>query len=593
MGRTEDAPAGTAWVAEATEVLRHRGPDDAGFWSGGNATLGSRRLAIMDPTPRGHQPMRSADGRFWLVFNGEIYNFRELGASLRARGVDLRTSCDTEVLLELLARSGADALRDVRGMYAFVLYDSLSGTLLAARDPFGIKPLYYASRGGVLYLASEKKVLRSVADGEPVDPDALRWYLAFQFVPPPATMSKGISALPPGCTLRARPGEPPTLDRFSRISLRPARAPARRYKSAVLDALRDSVRVHVRSDVPVGALLSGGIDSAAICALAAEERPGMDVFTVGFEREGFSEVGPAQETAAALELRHHSVVVGVEEFVDCLPRIAWHLDDPLGDAAAVPLWFVAREAARHVSVVLSGEGADELFGGYHNYRDAVEAGARHVPPQYIGGEHVFAGGEIDALARAGTAAVGHIVGPLHERARAEGLDVVAGMQLVDLHTWLSGDILVKADRMTMAHGLELRVPFLDRRVATVAARLPMDAKIAAGTTKHLLRQAVAPLLPAAVVARPKLGFPVPIGHWLRDELYDFADTLFREAEVDRYLRRDAARDLLVRYRRGEGFDWRKLWVLVAFCLWHQVHVERRYDPIELGWHAKPLRDYDG
>ena len=240
-----------------------------------------------------------------------------------------------------------------------------------------------------------------------------------------------------------------------------------------------------------------------------------------------------------------------------------------------------------MSVVLSGEGADELFGGYHNHREAVEAGASHVPPHYIGGEHVFVGDEVDALALGGTAGVGDIVGPLHERARVELLDVVAGMQLVDLHTWLPGDILVKADRMTMAHGLELRVPFLDRRVAAVAARLPIDAKIAAGTTKHLLRQAVAPLLPAAVADRPKLGFPVPIGHWLRGELYGFAETLFREAEVDRHLKREVALDLLRRYRRGEDFDWRKLWVLVSFCLWHQVHVERRYDPIALGWQAQP------
>jgi asparagine synthase (glutamine-hydrolysing) len=475
-------------------------------------------------------------------------------------------------------------------MYAFVLYDSLSGELLAARDPFGIKPLFYARQAGVLRFASEKKALLSVADGEPVDPDALRWYLAFQFVPPPVTMSAGVSSVPPGHTVRARHGEAPTLECFARISLRPVTAPHGPTAEAVLEALRESVSLHLRSDVPVGALLSGGVDSAAICALAAEQRPGIDVFTVGFEREGFSEIGHAQETAAALGLRHHSLVVGIEEFVRCLPRITWHLDDPLGDAAAVPLWFVAREARKHVKVVLSGEGADELFGGYHNHRDAVEGGVRRVPSDYIGGEHVFVGDEVDALSRVGTATVADIVGPLHERALVERLDVVAGMQLVDLHTWLPGDILAKADRMTMAHGLELRVPFLDRRVAAIAARLPVDAKIHAGTTKHLLRQAVAPLLPAAVTTRPKLGFPVPIGHWLRGEMYGFAETLFREAEVDRYIRRAAALHLLRRYRAGEDFNWRKLWVLVSFCLWHQVHVERRYDPIALGWQAVASRE---
>jgi asparagine synthase (glutamine-hydrolysing) len=580
--------ADTAWVAEATALLAHRGPDDAGLYAGGGVALGLRRLAILDPTARGHQPMRSADGRYVLVFNGEIYNFMELGAALAAEGVELRTRCDTEVLLELLVRRGAAALRELRGMYAFVLWDGVAGELIAARDPFGIKPLFYSVHQGVLRIASEKKALMTMVDGEPVDPDALRRYLSFQFVPPPDTMSPGVHAVPPGHTLHARPGGGPRVDCFARLSLRPAPVSSRAdAEAAVLDALRESVALHLRSDVPVGALLSGGVDSAAVCALAAEQVPGLDVFTVGFEREGFSEIEAAHETADALGLRHHSLVVGVEEFVASLPAITWHLDDPLGDAAAIPLWFVAREARRHVAVVLSGEGADELFGGYHNHREAVEAGATSVPSDYIGGEHVFVGDEVDTIVRGGTGHACDIVAPLHARAAAEGLDVVAGMQLVDLHTWLPGDILVKADRMTMAHGLELRVPFLDRSVAAAATRLPMDAKIAGGTTKHLLRQAVAGLLPAAVAGRPKLGFPVPIGHWLRGEMYGFAETLFREAEVDRYVRRAAALDLLRRYGRGEDFDWRKLWILISFCLWHQVHVEGRYDRVAPGAQPAP------
>ena len=307
---------------------------------------------------------------------------------------------------------------------------------------------------------------------------------------------------------------------------------------------------------------------------------------MGFDREGFSEVALAADTAAALGLSHHGLHVDVNEFVECLPRIVWHLDDPLGDASAVPLWFVAREARRHVGVVLSGEGADELFGGYHNYRAAVLSRARRVPADYIGGEHVFVRGEIDDVARAGSASVDDVVGPVKDHARAAGLDVVAGMQLVDLRAWLPGDILTKADRLTMAHGLELRVPFLDRRVAEVAAALSPGDKIAGSTTKYALRRAVAGLVPPAVAERPKLGFPVPIGHWLRGELFGFADSLFREAEVDRYIRRHVALDLLRRYRAGDDFDWRKLWVLVSFCLWHQVHVEGRYDPVALGWQTE-------
>ena len=590
LGADRERAADETWVASATATLAHRGPDDSGFHVGPGVALGFRRLAIMDPSPRGHQPMCSADGRYWLVFNGEVYNFRELGATLAAQGVVLRSACDTEVVLELLARRGVDALDDLRGMYALVLYDSVEGELLAARDPFGIKPLYYAWQDGVLRLASERKVLAPAVSGDPVDPDAVRLLLAFSFVPPPHTMSADIRSVPPGHTLRARHGEPPTLTPSTRPAFRPVR-PGRATRpatpDAVLDALRDSVGLHLRSDVPVGAFLSGGIDSAAICALAAEQHPGMDVFTVGFDRAGFSEVALAQDTAAALGLSHHGLQVDVDEFVECLPRIVWHLDDPLGDASAVPLWFVARMARRHVGVVLSGEGADELFGGYHNHRAAVESRARDVPPDYIGGEHVFVRGEVGDVARGGSASVDDVVGPVKEQARAAGLDVVAGMQLVDLRAWLPGDILTKADRLTMAHGLELRVPFLDRRVAEVAATLSPGDKIVGPTTKYSLRRAVADLLPPAVAERPKLGFPVPIGHWLRGELFGFADNLFREAEVDRYIRRDVALDLLRRYRSGEDFDWRKLWVLVSFCVWHQVHVEGRYDPVALGWQAEP------
>jgi len=580
QGTTPDDPVDDAWLRTATATLAHRGPDGAGHHCEAGVGLGFRRLAILDRSASADQPMRSHDGRYVLVFTGEVYNDRELREGLAGRGVGLRTTSDTEVVLELLARDGADALGRLRGMYALVLHDTRTGELLAARDPFGIKPLYYARSGGVLRLASEKKALTSVVGGDRVDPDSLRLFLSFSFVPPPRTMSTDIRSLPPGTFLRARHGEQPRLHRFSpRVFRRPSA-----NRSAVLDALRESVRTHLRSDVPVGALLSGGIDSAAVCALAREHRPGLDVFTVGFDQEGFSEVALAEETAAALGLEHHALTVAVDEFVEALPQITWHLDDPLGDASAVPLWFVAREARRHVGVVLSGEGADELFGGYHNHGAAVRAGGEVVPGDYIGGEHVFVGAEVDAWVRGGTATAEDVVAPVRAQAVAEGLDVVATMQSVDLHAWLPGDILTKADRMSMAHGLELRVPFLDREVAEAAAEIPQRAKIAAGTTKHLLRRAVAPLLPDAVVGRPKLGFPVPIGAWLRDgELSGFAEDVFCTADVDRYLRRDDALDLLRRYRRGEDFDWRRLWVLVTFCLWHQVHVEERYDAVALGW----------
>jgi len=355
----------------------------------------------------------------------------------------------------------------------------------------------------------------------------------------------------------------------------------------VLDALRESVHVHLRSDVPVGALLSGGVDSATICALAAERVPGLPTFSVGFEREGFSEIELAQETAAELGLPCTTYVVTADEFASCLPRIAWHLDDPLADAAAVPLWFVTREARRQVSVVLSGEGADELFAGYHNYRHpGLVDGTHELPHHYIGAQHIWVGDEVNALVRGGRGYAADTTTPIHREARAAELDAVTTMQLVDIRTWLPGDILVKADRLSMAHGLELRVPFLDRAVLDAAAKLGVDEKVVGASTKLGLRRAVKGLLPRSVVNRPKLGFPVPIGHWLRGELADWADAVLRESQVDRYLHRDVALDLLHRYQRGAEFDWRRLWALIMFCVWHQVHVEGRFDADQQGWTAR-------
>jgi asparagine synthase (glutamine-hydrolysing) len=381
--------------------------------------------------------------------------------------------------------------------------------------------------------------------------------------------------------------------------------------------MRDSIAVHLRSDAPLGAFLSGGIDSAAICALAAEHRPDLLTFTVGFEREGYSEIDRAQETAAAIGVKSVPYVISPEEFFHYLPQIIWHLDDPMADAAAVPLWFVAREASKHVKVVLSGEGSDELFGGYAIYHQpgVVRAG-EHLPDwgraplqraaallpagvkgkgllertsiplrdRYIGNARVFTGEQIDLITGEGGGGPFEVTGPVYDQAEEAGLDDVSTMQLVDINTWLVGDILVKADRMTMAHSLELRVPFLDREVMTVAARLAREEKIGGGTTKAALREAMSEVLPPAAAQRAKLGFPVPIGHWLKGEAYGFAEQLLHEAQTDQWVNRAAALRLLECFRDGDpAVTWRHLWVLVVFSLWHRIYVERAYNPVALGW----------
>jgi len=469
-----------------------------------------------------------------------------------------------------------------------------------------------------LRFSSERKALAEPGELAALDADALRRYLAFQYVPAPDTMTPPIRVLPPGHAMIARPGRPVDVYRFWRADLRPARAASESAPRTILAAMRDSVAVHLRSHAPLGAFLSGGIDSAAICALAAEHRPDLLTFTVGFEREGYSEIDRAQETAAAIGVSSIPYVITQEEFFRHLPQVIWHLDDPMADAAAVPLWFVAREAAKHVKVVLSGEGSDELFGGYAIYHQpgVVRAGERlpdwgrapikkvasMIPAgrkgrgflertstplrqRYIGNARVFADDEVARIAAVpGTASPWDVTNPVYDQAEHAGLDDVSTMQLVDINTWLAGDILVKADRMTMAHSLELRVPFLDAEVMKVASRLARAEKIGAGTTKLALRNAMSEVLPKAAAERAKLGFPVPIGHWLTGDSHEFADQVLRRAQTDQWIDRTESLRLLEALRAGEpGVEWRHVWVLIVFSLWHQIYVERAYDPVALGW----------
>jgi len=714
-----DADPDQSWVATATQRIGHRGPDDEGFFTDHDVALAYKRLAIIDLSQAGHQPMQSADGRYWMVFNGEIYNYVELGAELRNQGVALRSSGDSEVLLETYARIGKDVVHRLRGMYAFAIWDTWTRELFCARDPFGIKPFYYcidpeprgtgrrgrhaaqptgpelpgeapagspaggppwagdpwppgSSRPGepeewfaparppvpgkhaarpasgdghagppgapgqpgaspaparpsvwpevpgrLLRFASERKALADPGELRALDPDELRRYLSFQYVPPPGTLTPPIQVLPPGHAMIAKPGGDVNVYRYWRADLRPAASASGETPRRILDVMRDSVAVHLRSDAPLGAFLSGGIDSAAICALAAEHRPDLLTFTVGFEREGYSEIDRAQETAAALGVKSVPYLISPEEFFRFLPQIIWHLDDPMADAAAVPLWFVAREAAKQVKVVLSGEGSDELFGGYAIYHQPgmVRAGARlpdwgraplkaaasllpagvkgkgllertstPLRRRYIGNAHVFTDSQVGQITRAGTAGPYDVTDPVYDQAAEAGLDDVSTMQLVDINTWLAGDILVKADRMTMAHSLELRVPFLDAEVMAVAARLAREEKIGSGTTKAALRAAMSEVLPPAAAQRAKLGFPVPIGHWLKGEAGGYAESLLRDAQTDQWIDRQAALGLLAKFRAGDAtVSWRHLWVLVVFSLWHRIYVEKAYDPVALGW----------
>jgi asparagine synthase (glutamine-hydrolysing) len=613
-------------VARASHLMRHRGPDEPGTWAdpAGTVVFGFNRLSIID-IEHSHQPLRwgppESPGRYELVFNGEIYNYLELRAELAERhGAVFATDGDGEAIVAAYHYWGAHALTRLRGMFAFALWDNVAGELFCARDPFGIKPLFMATGTGGTAVASEKKCLLDLANliafDTAIDVRAVQHYTVLQYVPEPETLHRGVRRLESGCYARIRPGTaaPETTRYFvPRFTATPIiRDTEQARYDEITAVLEDSVAKHMRADVTVGAFLSGGIDSTAIAALAIRHNPRLITFTTGFEREGFSEIDVAVASAEAIGARHIAKVVAPDEFVAALPEIVWYLDEPVADPALVPLFFVAREARKHVKVVLSGEGADELFGGYTIYREPLSLkpfdylpgplrrsvgkiskplpegmrgksllhrGSLTLQQRYYGNARSFSDAQLRDVLPGFRDDWTHtdVTAPLY--AESADWDPVARMQHIDLFTWLRGDILVKADKMTMANSLELRVPFLDPEVFAVASRLPVQAKITRTTTKYALRRALEPIVPPHVLNRPKLGFPVPIRHWLRaGPLLEWAHEMLNASTADHLIDVDAVRRMLDEHRCGTADHSRRLWTLLIFMLWHAIFVEHSVVP---------------
>ncbi|MFV0495188.1 asparagine synthase (glutamine-hydrolyzing) [Mycobacterium sp.] len=622
-----------AAIAGALPLMRHRGPDEPGTWtdpgaesSGSSVAFGFNRLSIID-IAHSHQPLRwgppETPDRYLLVFNGEIYNYLELRAELRDRhGAVFATDGDGEAIVAGYHYLGADILPRLRGMFAFAVWDTVTGELFCARDPFGIKPLFTATGPGGTAVASEKKCLLDIADliGVDVGPDAIdrravQHYTVLQYVPEPETLHLGIRRLESGCYATVRPGRDPVITRYfrPRFAAVPITAGSEQARYDEITAvLHDSVAKHMRADVTVGSFLSGGIDSTAIAALAIGHNPRLITFTTGFEREGFSELDVAAASAEAIGARHVAKVVSETEFVAALPEIVWYLDEPVADPALVPLFFVAREARKHVKVVLSGEGADELFGGYTIYREPLSLkpfgylpgpvrrsmgtmsrplpqgmrgksllhrGSLTLEERYYGNARSFSDAQLREVLPGFRPDWTHtdVTAPIY--AESSGWDPVARMQHLDLFTWLRGDILVKADKMTMANSLELRVPFLDPEVFAVASRLPYRAKITRATTKYALRRALEPIVPAHVLNRPKLGFPVPIRHWLRaGDLLEWAYGMVGSSQAGHLVDLPAVHRMLDEHRAGGADHSRRLWTVLIFMLWHAIFVENSVVP---------------
>ncbi|MGG5252619.1 asparagine synthase (glutamine-hydrolyzing) [Neobacillus sp. SM06] len=590
------------------DLITHRGPDDEGFYYDDHIQFGFRRLSIID-IEAGHQPLTYENERYWIIFNGEVYNYVELREELLNEGLTFATNSDTEVIIALFSHLKEKAVEKLRGMFSFVIWDKQEQLVYGARDPFGIKPFFYMEDGERTFFASEKKSILLALENDVLNYDALQHYLTYQFVPEPDTLSTGIKKLEPGHYFTKKMGGLLEIKRYWKAQFKPVHQSEDDFIKEIRDVLFDSVKMHMRSDVPVGSFLSGGIDSSIIASIAKEFHPAIKTFSVGFERNGFSEIDVAKETAEKLGVENISYVITPEEYMEEVPKIMWHMDDPLADPACVPLYFVAREARKHVTVVLSGEGADELFGGYNIYREPqslevfnkiprvgkvllkgianimpegmrgksfIERGVTPMEERYIGNAKMFTEEEKRDLLNVYRTGLEYtdITKPLYEESR--GYDPVDRMQYIDIHTWMRGDILLKADKMTMAHSLELRVPFLDKAVFEVASKIPTSLKTANGTTKYVLRKAAEGVVPDHVLNRKKLGFPVPIRHWLKNEMNDWAKTIIRESNTEHLINKSYVLKLLDDHCQDRADNSRKIWTVLMFMVWHQVYVEEKY-----------------
>ncbi len=619
VSATGQADAQVAAIAAGMLCARHRGPDDVGTWHDDDVVFGFNRLSIID-IEHSHQPLRwgppDAPERYALVFNGEIYNYLELRAELTAdHGAQFHTEGDGEAIVAAYHHWGPAAVGRLRGMFAFLIWDTQDRVLFAARDPFGIKPLFLARTPAGIAFSSEAKGLRELTGPASVNVPALQHYLVLQYVPEPATMDPAIGKVESGTFVTVRPGHPMKTTRYFHptFTALPVSSDAQRtalYRR-IADVMDDSVAKHMRADVTVGSFLSGGIDSTAIAALAKRYNPDLMTFTTGFEREGFSEIDVAAESAAAIGVRHVIRTVSEQELTQTLPLIIWYLDDPVADAALVPLYFVANEARKHVKVVLSGEGADELFGGYNIYRepsslrgitslpgglrkglaavgralpqgfrgqDMLRRGSLDLPDRYYGNARIFREEQLAGLLRTYDPARSFrdITDPVY--ALSTESDPIARMQHVDLFTWLRGDILVKADKMTMANSLELRVPFLDTEVFEVARTIPPGEKVTPQTTKLALRRAMELIVPPHVLNRRKLGFPVPIRHYLAGDSYEWARSIITSAQTEEYLDPAAVLAMLDAHRAGDADHSRRIWTILVFQLWHEIFVTGAITP---------------
>ncbi len=580
-------------------TIVHRGPDSSGFFIDDDAALGFRRLSIIDVSATGDQPLYNEDKTLVLTFNGEIYNYPELREELIAAGHTFATHTDSETLLHGYEEWGEELVDRLRGMYAFVIWDREKKKMFGARDIFGIKPFYYAQMNGCFIYGSEIKSFVEHPKFEKVfNEEALGNYLSFQFVPTNETFFKGVYCLQPGHYFTYENGEMKITRYFEPHFKGDTDKSFEEIVDEVEAVMKESVAAHKISDVEVGSYLSSGVDSSYMAYLGQVDR----TFTVGFGEEKYSEIHDAKEFAKSIHMKNDSKIIEPEEYWDCLSDAMYYMDEPVADPAAIALYFLSKEAAKKVKVVLSGEGSDELFGGYNIYceplqytgfnkiplfiRRALGKFAENILPRsmkgrgflirhgrtleerYIGNANIFSEREANKLLKKGCRpGCMKVTAPLFERVK--GKDPVTKMQYLDIHLWLVHDILMKGDKMGMANSLEVRVPFLDKKVMELAETLPLEYKVDAPRTKIALREAADRVIRKKTAEKKKLGFPIPIRVWLREEpYYNRVKAMFQTKEAAQFFNLDYLNRLLEEHKAEKHDNSRKIWTVYIFLVWY-------------------------
>lgn len=587
-------------IKKMNDRIMHRGPDGEGYYIDGDIAFGHRRLSIIDLST-GDQPIYNEDNSVVTVYNGEIYNYVELRSELESLGHEFKTKSDTEVLVHGYEEWHTDLPKHLRGMFAFAIHDKKRNEIFLARDNFGIKPLYYAKMNDSFMFASEIKSFLDVPDfKKEFNEEILETYLEFSFVPTNETFFKGVYRLDAGCSLLYK-DEDIKINKYFKLDFKEDKMSFTDAVKNISDVMEDSVKRHLIADVEVGSFLSSGIDSSYIVSLARPHK----TYTVGYENKKYDEINYAKDLADKLGIKNESKIIKKDEYLDAIPKIMYHLDEPTSDPAAISLYFVAKLASRDLKVVLSGEGADEFFGGYNYYREEVDYkfynkipyGIRHAIGKVAGLFPEVRG--FNFLVRRGEKLENSYIGVnrnfsekmarkvLRKNYELKAIDVTKNvynefkdysnidkMQAIDINFWLMKDILLKADRMTMASSIEGRVPFIDKEVFSVASKLPFDYKVTKENTKVALREAARKVIPTDAYKKKKLGFPVPIREWIKDGAFkEEIEKTINSDVANRHFNVKFLNKLFNEHLSGKKDNYRKIWTVYTFIKWYQVFFE--------------------